>query len=252
VSASLAGRVVLVTGAGRGVGRGIVDALAAEGASVVATVHHATDAASILDTVGGPVVAPVCDVTLRSDVDAAVACAVETFGGLDALVHNAVSNRSNEITDLEHASPSLLEAHMSVSVRALLYLAQAAHAHLAARRGAFVVLTSPAGIQGTADRVLYAAVKGAQRGFLKALAREWGSDGIRVNGIAPLAMTPALELAFAGDPGMEQRLSRVVPLGWFGDPARDIGPTVAFLCGEGARYVTGQTLAVSGGRFTAL
>ena len=65
-------------------------------------------------------------------------------------------------------------------------------------------------------------------------------------------MTPALELAFAGDPGMEQRLSRVVPLGWFGDPARDIGPTVAFLCGEGARYVTGQTLAVSGGRFTAL
>jgi 3-oxoacyl-[acyl-carrier protein] reductase len=163
-----------------------------------------------------------------------------------------VSNRSNEITDLEHASPSLLDAHMSVSVRALLYLAQAAHGHLAARRGAFVVLTSPAGIQGTADRVLYAAVKGAQRGFLKALAREWGSDGIRVNGIAPLAMTPALELAFAGDPGMEQRLSRVVPLGWFGDPARDIGPTVAFLCGEGARYVTGQTLAVSGGRFTAL
>jgi NAD(P)-dependent dehydrogenase (short-subunit alcohol dehydrogenase family) len=51
---------------------------------------------------------------------------------------------------------------------------------------------------------------------------------------------------------MERRLSRVVPLGWFGDPARDIGPTVAFLCGDGARYVTGQTLAVSGGRFTAL
>ena len=89
-------------------------------------------------------------------------------------------------------------------------------------------------------------------GSSKSLAREWGPEGIRVNGVAPLAMTPALERAFAGDPGMEARLSRVVPLGRFGDPERDIGPAVAYLCGDGARYVTGQTLLVSGGRFTAL
>jgi len=249
---SLEGRVVLVTGAGRGVGRGVVDALAAAGASIVASVHHGADSAPLVAAVGGRTVAPVCDVTRRADVDAAVACAVDTFGGLDALVHNAVSNRSNEITDLEAASPALVAEHMAVSVRALLYLAQAAHPHLAARRGAMVVLTSPAGMQGTHDRALYGTVKGAQRGFLKALAREWGPDGIRVNGVAPLAMTPALERAFAGDPGMEARLSRIVPLGWFGDPARDIGPAVAYLCGDGARYVTGQTLVVSGGRFTAL
>ena len=252
MSGALAGRVVLVTGAGRGVGRGIVDALAAEGASVVASVHHEADAAPLVAAVGGPTIAPVCDVTSRADVDAAVACAIDTFGGLDAVVHNAVSNRSNEITDLEGAEPALVAEHMSVSVRALFHLAQAAYPALRARHGTLVVLTSPAGIQGTPDRALYGMVKGAQRGFLKALAREWGPDGVRVNGVAPLAMTPALERAFAGDPGMEARLSRIVPLGRFGDPARDIGPAVAYLCGDGARYVTGQTLAVSGGRFTAL
>jgi len=252
VNAALAGRVVLVTGSGRGVGRGIVDALAAEGAAVVASVHHAPDAAPLVAAVGEPTVAPVCDVTSRAAVDAAVACALDTFGRLDAVVHNAVSNRSNEITDLEGADPALVAEHMAVSVRALLYLAQASHPHLAASSGAMVVLTSPAGMQGTHDRALYGMVKGAQRGFVKALAREWGPDGIRVNGVAPLAMTPALERAFAGDPGMEDRLSRLVPLGRFGDPAADIGPAVVYLCGAGARYVTGQTLVVSGGRFTAL
>jgi NAD(P)-dependent dehydrogenase (short-subunit alcohol dehydrogenase family) len=249
-SVSLEGRVVLVTGSARGIGRGIVDALAASGASVVASVHHGEDAAAL--EVPGRVVAPKCDVTVRADVDAAVACAVSAFGALDAVVHNAVSNRSNEITDVEHATPALFTEHTSVSVRALLYLAQASYPHLAARRGSFVVMTSPAGIQGTDDRALYAAVKGAQRGFIKSLAREWGRDGPRVNGIAPLAATPALDKAFAGDPGLEARLARVIPLGWFGDPARDIGPTVAFLCSDAARYVTGQTLPVSGGRFTAL
>jgi NAD(P)-dependent dehydrogenase (short-subunit alcohol dehydrogenase family) len=243
---------VLVTGAGRGVGRGIVDALAGEGAAVVASVHHAADAAPILAAVRSPVIAPVCDVTVRSDVDDAIAAAVDAFGGLDGVIHNAVSIRSNEITELETAPLALFEEHASVSIRALLYLAQGSHRFLAARRGAFLVLTSPAGIQGTADRTLYAAVKGAQRGFVKALAREWGPDGVRVNGLAPLAMTPALERAFVTDPTLEARLNRVVPLGWFGDPARDIGPAAAFLCSEAARYVTGQTLAVSGGRFTAL
>jgi NAD(P)-dependent dehydrogenase (short-subunit alcohol dehydrogenase family) len=249
---NLEGKVVLVTGSARGVGRGIVAALAAEGASVVASVHHGEDAEPLVADVAGVVKAPVCDVTVRGDVDAAMAVAVDAFGRLDAVVHNAVSNRSNEMTDLESAPPELYAEHASVSIRALLYLAQASFPYLAARRGTLLVLTSPAGIQGTPERALYATVKGAQRGFVKALAREWGPHGVRVNGLAPLAMTPALERAFEGDPTLRERLERVVPLGWFGDPTQDIGPTAAFLCSDAARYVTGQTLAVSGGRFTAL
>ena len=246
--------IALVTGAGRGVGRGICLALAASGASIVVAAHHLPDGeevAAAIEARGGRAVAVACDVTRRSDVEAAVAAAAG-LGGLDALIHNAVSSRSNEPVELETAPPELWEEHAAVSIGALLSLAQVAHPLLVARRGAVVVLQSPAGIQGSADRPLYAMVKGAQRGFVKSLAREWGPDGIRVNGVAPLAVSPALEAAFDRDPGMERRLASVIPLGWFGDPEADIGPAVAFLCGDGARYVTGQTLVVSGGRFTAL
>jgi 3-oxoacyl-[acyl-carrier protein] reductase len=95
-------------------------------------------------------------------------------------------------------------------------------------------------------------VKGAQRGFVKALAREWGPLGARVNCLAPLAMTPALERAMAADPTMHARIAPLVPVGRFGDPADDIGPAAAFLVSDESRYVTGQTLLVNGGRYTAL
>jgi 3-oxoacyl-[acyl-carrier protein] reductase len=250
----LDGRVVLVTGAGRGVGRGICLALAAAGAAVVVAAHHRADGDEVVVTIegrGGRAACVECDVTSPHDITTAVAAAL-ALGGLDALVHNAISNRSNEPVDVEAAAPSLWEEHAAVSVRALLHLVRAAHRPLTERGGAMVVLQSPAGIQGSADRPLYAMVKGAQRGFVKSLAREWGPDGVRVNGVAPLAMSPALEAAFDRDPGMQQRLAAVIPLGWFGDPEHDIGPAVAFLCGPAARYITGQTLVVSGGRFTAL
>ena len=113
-------------------------------------------------------------------------------------------------------------------------------------------MTSPAGIEGSAPLPFYSAVKAAQRGFVRALAREWGPDGIRVNSVAPLAISPALEHLQATDPERVRRIEGLVPLGWLGDPAADIGPPSVFLCSEEARYVTGQTLVVSGGRFTSL
>ena len=84
------------------------------------------------------------------------------------------------------------------------------------------------------------------------MAREWGPHGIRVNSIAPLAISPALENLQRTDPERVERIRGLVPLGRLGDPATDIGPPTVFLCSDAARYVTGQTLAVSGGRFTAL
>ena len=251
----LDGQVALVTGAGTGVGRGIAVALAAAGAAVVVAAHHrdsgALVEASIRDR-GGEALCVECDVTDRAAVAAAVAAAVGGFGSLDIVVANAVSNRSNEAVELERPPEDLWEQHASVSLRGLLHCAQLAHPHLARRGGALLVLLSPAGIQGSERNAFYAAVKGAQRGFVKSLSREWGADDIRVNGLAPLAVTPALDKAFAQDPTMHDRLVSFIPSGRIGDPETDIGPAAAFLCGPGARYVLGQTLVVSGGRFTAL
>lgn len=248
-------RVVLITGANRGIGRGLALAFAARGARVVVTARDVDGGEAVTAEIrdrGGDAYFARCDVTRGDDVDRAVATAVEHYGALDVMIHNAVSVRSSEPHDLVSAPLELWDEHASVSITGAYSCAIAAHRHLTATRGAMLLLTSPAGINGSRNSPFYAGVKGAQRAFVKSLAREWGPDGIRVNGLAPLATTPALAGAFANDPTMEERLTRVIPLGRFGDPEHDIGPAAVFLCSDDARYVTGQTLVVSGGRLTSL
>ncbi|HEY7135685.1 MAG TPA: SDR family oxidoreductase [Acidimicrobiia bacterium] len=252
---ALAGRVVLVTGANRGVGRGLASAFAAAGANVVVTARDEVAGMQVVDEItarGGTACFARCDVTVRADVDAAVATAGATFGGLDVMVHNAVSVHSSEPCELAAAPLELWDEHAAVSLRGAYSCAVAAYPHLRDRNGCLLLLLSPAGINGSMHSPFYAAVKGAQRAFVKSLSREWGPEGIRVNGLAPLAITSALEHAFTVNPGMQERLTRIVPLRRFGDPATDIGPAAVFLCGDDARYVTGQTLVVSGGRLTSL
>jgi NAD(P)-dependent dehydrogenase (short-subunit alcohol dehydrogenase family) len=252
----LDGKVVLVTGAAAGVGRGVALAAAAAGASVVLGVRRPEGgdavAAEIAAGGGPPALVVPGDVTDPEQVRESIEATVAAHGRLDAVVHNATSNRSSEPVELETASLDLWDEHASVALTASYRLAVAAHPHLARTQGSFVVMVSPAGIDGSGPLGFYSTVKAGQRGFVKALAREWGPDGIRVNGVAPLAVTPALENRFVVDPSMHERLRRLIPLGWFGDPASDIGPPTVFLCSPAARYVTGQTLVVSGGRFTAL
>jgi 3-oxoacyl-[acyl-carrier protein] reductase len=118
--------------------------------------------------------------------------------------------------------------------------------------GTFMVMTSPAGVEGSATLPFYATVKGALRGFAKSLAREWAPHGVSVNVVSPLAYSPAMVNAIEQDPAMEERLSRRVPLGRVGDPEQDVGAAVAFLAGPDAGYITGQTLGIDGGHFMSL
>jgi 3-oxoacyl-[acyl-carrier protein] reductase len=250
---SLDDRTVLVTGGCSGVGRGLSSALASSGANVVVACRDGGSAAvAELQEGGGSAIGVVCDVTRRNDVAAAVGAAVERFGALHAVVHNATSDRSGEPTVLETVSAEVFDDHIGVALDGARWCALEAFPHLVATSGSLLVLTSPAGIEGNATIPLYGAVKAAQRGLVKSLAREWGPHGVTVNCLAPLAMTPAMERAFASTPGLEERVHRRVPLGWLGDPADDIGPAAVFLVSGAARYVTGQTLAVNGGSFTSL
>jgi NAD(P)-dependent dehydrogenase (short-subunit alcohol dehydrogenase family) len=247
----MAGRAVLVTGASGGVGRGIALACGAAGAGVVIAARRAGAGEAVAAEIrarGGTATFARCDVTRSADVEAAVRTAVRAYGGLDALIHNATSGRSSEPVDLEDADAVCWEAHASVSLRGSLYCAAAGYRWLRERRGTLILLVSAAAVEGSDRLAFYAAGKAGQCGMVTALAQEWGPEGIRVNGLAPLARTPALRHAFAADPALPERLAARIPLGRLGDSETDIGPAAVFLCGDGARYVTGHVLVVTGGR----
>ena len=251
----LSDRVVLITGAGGGVGYGMAHACAAAGARVVVTARNEEQGQGVVKEIevrGGAARFARCDVTQRAEVEAAVADTLAHEGQLDAFIHNATSNRSPEPQQLQDVEAPLIAEHTSVALRAAYYCAQASFDALRARQGHFVVLTSPAGIEGSPTLPLYSAVKAGQRAFMKSLAREWGPHGIQVNAISPLAATPALVRAFEENPSMQSQLEGLTPLGRIGDPERDIGAAAVLLLSPGSRYITGQTWVVDGGRFLGL
>jgi 3-oxoacyl-[acyl-carrier protein] reductase len=247
----LSGRTVVVTGAAAGVGRGIVLACAAAGAHVVVASRR-DNGVEVVDEIvgrGGDASWSRCDVSDRESVAATVEHALERTGALHAVVHNATSNQSSVPHRLEDVDDDLWEQHSSVSLRGAYHCARAALPALRTTGGTLLVMTSPAGIEGSATLPVYATMKGALRGFAKSLAREWAPLGVTVNVVSPLAYSPAMVNAIAEDPAMEERLARRVPMGRLGDPETDVGRGIAFLVSADAAFVTGQTLAIDGGHF---
>jgi NAD(P)-dependent dehydrogenase (short-subunit alcohol dehydrogenase family) len=243
-------RVVLVTGASGGVGRGIAHACATAGWTVwIAARRQAegTQVAKEVDALGGEGRFVHCDAGVAESVAAAVDEVVSTSGALHGVVHNATSGLSPRPVVFAEVPIADLEDHVAVALRGLHILARCSFPHLRDTGGAMVVLTSEAGFEGKAKLSPYAGVKAAQRGIVRGLAREWGPHGVRVNCIAPLATTPALEQALVLDPEMEARLMGRNPLRRLGDPDGDIGPVVRFLLSADAAYVTGNTVMVDGG-----
>jgi 3-oxoacyl-[acyl-carrier protein] reductase len=254
MSGLLDGKVAIVTGAGQGVGEGIARALAAAGAAVVIAARRADNgepAAAAIRERGHEASFVRCDVAVDDDVRAAVEHAITEHGRLDIVVHNAVSPPGPP-APVQDVDPDVITAQIATSTTAAFLFATATHPHLAANGGSFILLTSPAGMEGSGNLPIYATVKGAQRGILKSLAREWGPDGIRVNAIAPVAWTPAMTTATEANPTLQARLEARTPLGRIGDPETDIGPVAVFLASDMARHMTGQTMAVDGGRYLGL
>lgn len=245
-----AGHVVLITGASGGVGRGIALACGSAGWTVWIAARREAEGTAVADEVtaaGGEGRFVRCSVDDPASVDAAVAEVVATSGRLDGVAHNATSGRSPVPGALPDLPIAEFNDHVAVSVRGTYLMAKAALPHLAAVGGAFLILTSEAGFEGKARLPAYAAVKAAQRGLLRALAREWGPLGVRVNGLAPLASTPAMEEALSLDPSMESRVLGRNPLGRLGDAEKDIGPAARFLLSPDSRYVTANTVMADGG-----
>ncbi len=254
MSGTLAGRAVLVTGAGAGVGRAIALACGRAGGDVVVASprENGAETSEAIVADGGSASWIRCDVTSQADVGRAVEVAVERHGGLDVMIHNATSRRSSEPARLEDVELDLWRDHVSVSLTGAYHCARTALPSLRERGGSMLLMTSPAGMEGSLMLPVYGVVKAALRGFAKSLAREWGPEGVRVNLVSPLAQTPAMVNAIREDPALADRLARRVPLGRVGDAEHDIAPAVVFLASDAARYITGQTLVVDGGRFMNL
>jgi NAD(P)-dependent dehydrogenase (short-subunit alcohol dehydrogenase family) len=251
----LAGRTAIVTGAGQGVGEGIARALATAGANVVIAARRADTGEPVADAIrtsGGEATCIVTDITHREDVAVCIAATVERYGGLEIMVHNAF--RGGTPHRLEDVGLELWEQNSRTAVWGSYYSAVLAFPHLqrAGRQGRLILITSPAGIEGSANIPLYAPVKAAQRAMAKSLSREWGALGITVNCIAPVAETPALAGAFAQNPVLKERIEHRTALGRIGDPERDIGGVAVFLASDDGGYVTGQTVVCDGGSFMGL
>jgi 3-oxoacyl-[acyl-carrier protein] reductase len=248
-------RTVVVTGAGGGVGRGIALACATHGANVVIAARRLETGDAVAAEItgrGGRALSVRCDVSVRADVYAAVEAAIEHFGGLDSMIHNALAfvGEPHEIQDVPDET---WRAMMETGLRATFYCAQAAFPQLEQRKGTLILLTSAAGVEGSPYIPAYGLVKAGQRGLAKSLAREWGPLGIRVNCIGPVAWSPSMERSAEVNPVFfEGRLMDRTPLRRIGEPEPDIGPVAVFLASDMSRYVTGQTVIVDGGGFTPL
>ena len=242
-------RTVLISGASGGVGRGIAIACGSAGWEVWIAARREAEGTAVADEVraaGGIGRYVECDVGDGDSVAAVVAQVNEVSGQLHGLVHNATSAYSSQPKSLADSSMVEFEDHIRVNLRGLYLLATACFDLLSISRGSLVVLTSEAGFEGKPVMGMYAMAKAAQRGLAGVLAREWGPVGIRVNCVAPLATSPAME-RYMADPVKSAQVLRRIPISRLGDPVQDIGPVVRFLISEESSFVTGQTIMIDGG-----
>lgn len=244
----LKGKVALITGGGQGVGQGIAYALADEGATVaVAGRTRATleQTCAEIRRRGGTALVVECDVMSQADIDRCVAQVVEAFGGLNILVNNAHIVPLGSI--LEVSDEAFVQG-IDSGPMATLRLMRACYPYLKGD-GAVINLASSAAVRWDASGYgHYAATKEAIRALSRGAACEWGVDGIRVNVIAPHALSPGLRGWVENNPQEAQAFFSSIPLRRVGDCETDIGRTVAFLVSDNARYLTGATIPLDGGQ----
>jgi NAD(P)-dependent dehydrogenase (short-subunit alcohol dehydrogenase family) len=240
----LDGRLAVISGAGRGIGRACAQVLAAAGAKVMLlsrSVDQLEQTAQMIEDAGGAAIVQGCDLTDPEQI----AAAIEAVPKLDVLVNVAGVNIPEPITQVSVAH---LDAALAVNVRGTFLLAQAAAKRMLAGRGggSIVNISSQMGHVGAANRTVYCATKHAVEGLTKAMAIELAPHGIRVNSVAPTFIETAFTEQFASDPEFRAEVEARIPLGRIGD-VKDVTGAVLYLASDASSLVTGTSLLVDGG-----
>ncbi|MFZ5755521.1 MAG: 3-oxoacyl-ACP reductase FabG [Pseudomonadota bacterium] len=244
---SLQGKVALVTGASRGIGRAIADELGARGAVVIGTATTESGAKAIADAIaarGGQGTGMVLNVASSESVAQVLSKIEEQFGVPAILVNNAGITKDNLLMRMKDDE---WDDVINTNLSSLYRLSKGVlRGMMKARTGRIINIGSVVGAMGNGGQTNYAAAKAGLEGFTRALAREVGSRNITVNAVAPgfidTDMTKELPEA------QRTALQEQIPLGRLGE-AREIAAAVAFLAGEGAGYITGAVIPVNGGMY---
>lgn len=244
----LHGKVFLITGSSRGIGRAIAERAAEAGARVVVSSRKKDACDVVVEGIrakGGEAIAIPCNVSRKEDLQALVDGTLAAYGGIDVLVGNAAVNP--HYGPLANIDDAAWDKIMGSNVRSNLWLANMALPGMAERGGgSFILLSSVAGLRGCRGIGAYGVSKAADIGLARTLAVEWGPKNIRVNAICPGVIRTDFAKALWDDPKIAEPSIESTCLKRLGDPD-DIAGVALFLATPAARYITGTTIVADGG-----
>lgn len=245
----LQGKVGIVTGASRGLGKAAAESLIEEGASVLLVARSREPLEELRARYPEQTAVQTCDMRDMAAVAALADTAVEVFGRLDIVVNNAGIAPAGRFHE---QSQDVWDEVFDVNVRAPAVLARASAKYLLPQgAGKIVNIASTSGIKGKPTLVAYSSSKGAVLQFTKALAGEWAKKGVQVNAIAPGAFETDAQSAVTGSSEILTRRLKKIPAGRMGDPS-EFGPLVAYLSSPLSDFVTGAVAVIDGGEVSRL
>jgi NAD(P)-dependent dehydrogenase (short-subunit alcohol dehydrogenase family) len=245
---SLAGKTVIVTGGGRGVGVGISRAMAKAGANVVITGRTASyleDTAAGLRKLGAKALVVAGDITSAELRDRLIKQTLDTFGQLDCLVNNAGSADPNDVGLLLNIDEGQFDRVVGLNLKAAFFMAQAAARAMSKRGGSIVNISSRSGSFPCPNTGHYGAAKAGLESLNATMATEWGHMGIRVNALG-LGIVQTEHSSSAKSPSRQKRNIEITPLRRLGVPD-DVGPLCAFLASDESSWISGTVIRVDGG-----